>query len=349
MAFKKTLTQRLLSLTKISSQSLSNCRISSSSLQSRHPSFVANRDIAPEPGDSSNDGVLRRFLHKQAVFNSELRPPHPGGSDGLLQKLREMDIARNRIRLDGLTPPEAEMEVATEELKSTAEDVRKLLRATQLEAVKSKIRMIQQSCVTYSEFVEMCGENCSDQEQAKKIAKILDDSATVIILGDVVFLKPEQVAKTIQALFPVPAPKPNEAETKELEEMEKQKATIDSRAHTMARRELWGGLGFVLVQILASMRLTFWELNWDVMEPICFYATSMYFMAGYTFFLRTSKEPSFEGFYQSRFSTKQKQLMKLHNFDIARYNQLRDASPPAPSSELNSTIVHPLNQFHRNI
>jgi len=189
MAFKKTLTQRLLSLTKISSQSLSNCRISSSSLQSRNPPTVAKRDIAPEPGDSSNDGVFRRFLHKQAVFKSELRPPHPGDSDGLLQKLREMDIARNRIRLDGLSPPEA----ATEELKSTAEDVRKLLRATQLEAVKSKIRMIQQSCVTYSEFVEMCGENCSDQEQAKKIAKILDDSATVIILGDVVFLKPEQV------------------------------------------------------------------------------------------------------------------------------------------------------------
>jgi len=185
MAFKKTLTQRLLSLTKISSQSLSNCRISSSSLQSRNPSSVANRDIAPEPGDSSNDGVFRRFLHKQAGFKSELRPPHPGGSDGLLQKLREMDIARNRIRLDGLTPPE--------ESKSTAEDVRKLLRATQLEAVKSKIRKIEQNCVTYSEFVEMCGENCSDQEQAKKIAKILDDSATVIILGDVVFLKPEQV------------------------------------------------------------------------------------------------------------------------------------------------------------
>lgn len=158
-----------------------------------------------------------------------------------------------------------------------------------------------------------------------------------------------QVAKTIQALFPVAVPKPNEAETKELEEMEKQKAAIDSRAHTMVRRELWGGLGFVLVQILASMRLTFWELNWDVMEPICFYATSMYFMAGYTFFLRTSKEPSFEGFYQSRFSTKQKRLMKLHNFDIARYNQLKDASPSAPSSELNSTIVHPLNQIHRNI
>jgi hypothetical protein len=158
-----------------------------------------------------------------------------------------------------------------------------------------------------------------------------------------------QVAKTIQALLPVPGPKPNEAERKELEEMEKEKVAIDNRADKMVRRELWGGLGFLMVQTLAFMRLTFWELNWDVMEPICFYVTSMYFMAGYTFFLRTSKEPCFEGFYQSRFSTKQKRLMKLQNFDIARYNQLRDASPLASSSELNSNIVHPLNQFQRNI
>jgi 5S rRNA maturation endonuclease (ribonuclease M5) len=254
-----------------------------------------------------------------------------------------MDIARSRIRLDGLSPPE------TEESTVEVKDVRKLLRAAQLEAVKSKLRKIPQSCVNYSEFIQMCGENCSDQEQAKKIAKILDDSATVIILGDVVFLKPEQVAKTIQALLPVPGPKPNEAERKELEEMEKEKVAIDNRADKMVRRELWGGLGFLMVQTLAFMRLTFWELNWDVMEPICFYVTSMYFMAGYTFFLRTSKEPCFEGFYQSRFSTKQKRLMKLHNFDIARYNQLRDASPLASSSELNSNIVHQLNQFQRNI
>ncbi|CAL5197626.1 unnamed protein product [Lathyrus oleraceus] len=187
MAFKKTLTQRLLNITKMSSQSLSNCRISSSSLQSRIPSTAAKRDIAPEPGD---DGVFRRFLHKRAGFLPEVRSPRPTG-DSLIQKLREMDIARNRIRLDGLSPPEKE-ETAVE-----VQDVRKLLRAAQLEAVKSKLRKIQQNCVTYSEFIQMCGENCSDQEQAKQIAKILDDSATVIILGDVVFLKPEQEIESL--------------------------------------------------------------------------------------------------------------------------------------------------------
>lgn len=114
--------------------------------------------------------------------------------------------------------------------------------------------------------------------------------------------------------------------------MEKEKAAIDERAETLVRRELWSGLGFLMVQTAAFMRLTFWELSWDVMEPICFYVTSGYFIAGYTFFLRTSKEPSFEGFFQSRFSTKQRRLMKARNFDIARYNDLRTSFYPSSSS-----------------
>lgn len=149
-----------------------------------------------------------------------------------------------------------------------------------------------------------------------------------------------QVVKAIQGLMPVvPVAHPNDPRIKELQVMEKQKSEIDKKADSLVRRELWGGLGYLVIQTVAFMRLTFWELSWDVMEPICFYVTSLYFMAGYGFFLRTSKEPSFEGFYQSRFSAKQKRLMKLHNFDLQRYNELRrtycpqSSVPPPPVDE----------------
>lgn len=114
--------------------------------------------------------------------------------------------------------------------------------------------------------------------------------------------------------------------------MEDQKVEIDTKAEALVRRELWAGLGYMVVQTAAFMRLTFWELSWDVMEPICFYVTSAYFMLGYTFFLRTAKEPSFEGFFQSRFNAKQTRLMKTHDFDVKRYNELRKAFDPHYSS-----------------
>ncbi|KAK7346455.1 hypothetical protein VNO80_20974 [Phaseolus coccineus] len=315
MAFKKTLAQRLLDITKIS-----NYRISSS-VRSPNP---PKPGFAPDPGDS---GIFRRFLHKRPVFSSELRQP---AADTILHRLREMDIARSRIRLDGLTPPE-KSEVGPN-------DVRKILRAVltaaQIETVKSKLRKIPDSSITYSEFIQMCVENCSDPEQARTIAQMLDDSATVIILGDVVFVHPEKVAKSIQSMLSPRGVRATESERKELEEMEKVKAAIDQRARTLVQREIWAAYGLLGAQIVGFMRLTFWELSWDVMEPICYFVNSVYFMVGYTFFMRTSIEPSFVGIYQSRFNSQQKRLMKLHNFDIAKYNELKAAAP---------------SQFHTNL
>lgn len=124
-------------------------------------------------------------------------------------------------------------------------------------------------------------------------------------------------------LLPTNEPTLDAATRQELEKLEIIKSDIDKRADDLVRKELWAGLGLIMAQTIGFFRLTFWELSWDVMEPICFYVTSTYFMAGYAFFLRTSKEPSFEGFYKSRFETKQKRLIKMLDFDIDRFTKLQ--------------------------
>lgn len=108
-----------------------------------------------------------------------------------------------------------------------------------------------------------------------------------------------------------------------LKKMEEEKAQIDGRAEAQVRKELWAGLVFMMAQTVGFMRLTFWELSWDVMEPICFFVTSLYFMAGYAFFLRTSRDPSFEAIFHVRFLARQRRLISLHNFDIHRFHHLR--------------------------
>jgi hypothetical protein len=137
-----------------------------------------------------------------------------------------------------------------------------------------------------------------------------------------------QVVKAIEKVIPIPrapAVAENDPAREELKAMEAAKADIDRAATLQVRRELWGGLAALALQTAGFMRLTFWELSWDVMEPICFFVTSTYFMAGYAFFLRTKREPSFEGFFQSRFLVKQKRLMKARDFDMRRYGELRRA------------------------
>lgn len=117
--------------------------------------------------------------------------------------------------------------------------------------------------------------------------------------------------------------RPNDPRLKELEELEKQKAVIDKKAKAQVQRELFCGLGLLLGQTLGFMRLTFWDLSWDVMEPICFFVTSLHFAIAYAFFLSTSTEPTFEGFFRRRFNVKQRKLMATHKFDIKNYNELR--------------------------
>lgn len=111
--------------------------------------------------------------------------------------------------------------------------------------------------------------------------------------------------------------------------MERQKEMIDDKARAQVRAELYCGLGFLTIQTLGFMRLTFWELSWDVMEPICFFVTSLHFAFAYLFFIRTSTEPTFQGYFHRRFKAKQERLMKTHNFDIHRYNELCKACYPS--------------------
>lgn len=116
--------------------------------------------------------------------------------------------------------------------------------------------------------------------------------------------------------------------------MENQKAGIDKKAESLARRELWCVFGYIVIQTAIVMILTYYEkLSWNVMEPICYCMTYVYMIGRLLFFLTTSTEPSFEGLLKGRFYSKQKQLMKLQNFNIERYNELLKAGlPPSPHS-----------------
>ncbi|KAL6012394.1 hypothetical protein ACLOJK_002881 [Asimina triloba] len=351
MAFRKSLAHRLYSIAKASSSS------------SHHNSAPANTFLrkllaSPPPACPDDAGFFRRLLQKRAIFQSAAGPTSreclalPVG-DKLVERLRSMN--GERLRLEGFVRPSSlppkPGEADDDDGVISVEDARKLMRISRLEALKSALRREPRSCVSYSEFVQTCS-GClegSSPDEVSGLIKMLDQSGIVIVLGNVVFLRPEQisvtdfhgvlldygshpignfsfqVAKVIESLIPVAIPHPNDPRREELEEMERTKAEIDLKAENLVRRELWFGLCFLVAQTAGFMRLTFWELSWDVMEPICFYLTSIYFMAGYAFFLRTAKDPSFEGFFESRFVAKQRRLMKQRKFDVGRFNELRRA------------------------
>lgn len=199
MALRKTLAERLFNITKTSRRALTNYRISSTAAAASRISQNPTRNNAPDPGDN---GVFRRFLHKAAMFQPTISPV---GGENLMEKLITIDIARDRIRLDGLCPPPTMKAAEKEKEKAeglTVEEAKKVLRAVKMEMVKDRLRMIERNWIPYSEFVRVCEEACSDRELGLQFAKSLDDAGNVIVLGNVVFLKPEQV-NFVSILFPL--------------------------------------------------------------------------------------------------------------------------------------------------
>ncbi|KAH9624830.1 hypothetical protein KSS87_016859 [Heliosperma pusillum] len=328
MAFKKTLVQRLFNLSRFSTPTLCRNPVGK-------PQFTE-----PNPNRTGFNPELNktgRPMSQSTAAGTAAMRLFPMSGEALSETLRGMDITRGRLNLDGLVaypkldPVRSEPDpVMVEPEGLTVKEVRKVLRATQVEMIRGRLREVEKDWVNYKEFLGLIEEFCGgNKEQAIYFAQTLDDSGSVIVLGNSVCLRPHQVAKAIHSLVTPPVSvDPNDPRRKELELMEEQKAEIDQKADALVRRELWAGLGYMVVQTAGFMRLTFWELSWDVMEPICFYVTSAYFMIGYTFFIRTMKEPSFEGFFQSRFNSKQKRLMEAHGFDLEKYEELRKAFYP---------------------
>lgn len=191
-AFKKTIAQRLFSVSRITTNhpAVTNCR-TSSPCSAAKSAAMNSRATPPDPGDNT---VFRRYLHRDSAASPSGPRIFPAG-EKLLEKLREMDFSRGRISLDGLTPPPPpkEEEEESPEANLTVADAKKILKLSQLEAVKSNLRTVEKDSVSYSEFLQICAKECSSMDQALEFAKILDESGNVIVLGNVVYLRPQQV------------------------------------------------------------------------------------------------------------------------------------------------------------
>uniref|UniRef100_A0A0C9S4B4 TSA: Wollemia nobilis Ref_Wollemi_Transcript_25430_1131 transcribed RNA sequence n=1 Tax=Wollemia nobilis TaxID=56998 RepID=A0A0C9S4B4_9CONI len=275
------------------------------------------RRAVPNLGSSPCSLMRRRELVGVSQAHVRSSIPH---ADGLLEQLFTNLKANNKKneRLEQMRPPETQ--------KINVEDARRFLRLFRLECFKARLQHVAEDCIRYEDLLRLCVdsvEHCSEEE-AVTFARLLDESGHILISCRAVYLRPHKVVRALEEVMPLSiASKAADPSSEELAILEREKAEIDEEAEKRAKVELRSGLGFVALQTAVLMRLTFWELSWDVMEPVCFFLTSVYFMAGYAFFIRTSTNPTFEGFFKARIRAKQRQLMKKRNFDATRFRELQ--------------------------
>ncbi|KAK6115380.1 hypothetical protein DH2020_007649 [Rehmannia glutinosa] len=181
---------------------------------------------------TSPDSAAAGFFQRRAINNHS--SPNNGlpsfltlpVGEKLREKLKSINVAAGdqRLRLDGLSPPAEE-----KGFRVGAADAKRVLRFVQMENIREKLRNIPASTIPYGEFVRVCGDVCGNREMGLEFAKALDECGNVIVLGGVVFLHPDQVAKSMERLISESIAMPNDPRKKELDNLENQKALIDQK------------------------------------------------------------------------------------------------------------------------
>jgi calcium uniporter protein, mitochondrial len=157
----------------------------------RSASTTTNTAAAGEKSSS-----FRRFLQKRPIFQPALPPDHhPFLLSGAQLSDRINSLNQTRIRLDCLSPPPAKPQTDDDKkgINITIAEARKVLRASQIEAARARLKALPSASVPYTEFVAICNEAAGGEEIGSQIAQSLDQSGSVIVLGDTVFLRPELV------------------------------------------------------------------------------------------------------------------------------------------------------------
>ncbi|KAJ3537947.1 hypothetical protein NM688_g6592 [Phlebia brevispora] len=109
---------------------------------------------------------------------------------------------------------------------------------------------------------------------------------------------------------------------RELTSMEELKHRCDEEAHQGARRMAVGGFGMLVVYWGTVARLTFWDLGWDIMEPVTYLSGLSMVILGYLWFLYQGREVSYSSVLDRSISTRRQALYKAHGFDIERWVDL---------------------------
>ena len=190
--------------------------------------------------------------------------------------------------------------------------------------------------ITKEEYHQLAKESgFQDEKEADEFLATLDKAAVVNYFpqaNNFVFLQPDRMTKYLLDILD-----PETAETQQLvnnlrqelqikkksaEELNVIKKKIDEKAEKSVSRILWVSAGGLIIHAVAVARLTWWELSWDIMEPITYLITFYTSVCVFIYFCVTKREYNYSSLADEMIEKRKLKLYKKLNFDIAGYNDI---------------------------
>jgi hypothetical protein len=249
-------------------------------------------------------------------------------------------------------PAFARVQVLSAQYSTAAENIKKvdytdmqtLLERDSFVKMKKRLELDQRRNITLQEYQALAAEEGLSPSQAARLLQSLSDSGIVLHfqnsssprLQSTVFLRPTELNNTVHHLLEHYSPallklqaEATQAEIKDLTQqlapLTEKRDLLEKKANSRANLIIAGGFGYCVAQFLAIGRLTWWELSWDVMEPVTYMLTFATALIGYSYFVLTGSEYTFEGLKRTLRERRLKKLIRKSGFDEKKFNELHTA------------------------
>mmetsp|Transcript_9907 Transcript_9907/g.29757 ORF Transcript_9907/g.29757 Transcript_9907/m.29757 type:complete len:428 (+) Transcript_9907:110-1393(+) len=185
----------------------------------------------------------------------------------------------------------------------------------------------RQATIPYEHLLDLCQKlgAAGTRAEAQAVAQALCTAGTVLRFRTQVYLRPDEVAHGVLSALPdtLEDLQAREAELEaELEPLRQHKVAVDRAAHRRSKAVMWGGFALLVGQFSLFYWLTWYELSWDVMEPVAYFVSLGTAIAFYLFFLMTNEPFDYRPFQQKLFSRWQRSRLNETHFDQQTYDRL---------------------------
>eukprot|EP00029_Vermamoeba_vermiformis_P009640 TRINITY_DN487_c0_g1_i1.p1 TRINITY_DN487_c0_g1~~TRINITY_DN487_c0_g1_i1.p1 ORF type:complete len:443 (+),score=148.55 TRINITY_DN487_c0_g1_i1:59-1330(+) len=211
---------------------------------------------------------------------------------------------------------------------------------SQLQRVRDALtaKGAQQQTITLGEYQVLAEDLGLNKAEAHAVLSDLHGLGVVLYfennqeLKNTVFLQPKKISQQIEEALNLPYIRVSHQEKiklvqqlkEQLMPLEAARQSLEDVAWRRSNTWAWGGLLFLCAQFVLFARLTWWDSDWDVMEPITYFTTvTETVMAGYLYYILTSTEYTNDDARTILYKRKLKKLIQKNGFDDEQYQGLK--------------------------
>jgi len=221
-------------------------------------------------------------------------------------------------------------------------ELQTILKQGKVAKLQERLNLDPRNKIPDTEFKSICKEFGIAENEVQSLSNALSQTGSIIYLPtssnkalqSTVFIKPGHIYQSLYHILDlenkgIGLDKLIEAKKNEIvslkqtiKPLEEKKQIIDAKAHRRATFIIYSGLGYCFLQAAALGRLTWWDLSWDIIEPVSYFLTFGTVLFGYTYFTVTKTEFSYEALNHRLFTKRQAKLFKKYNFPIEEYTRI---------------------------